>query len=148
MIQEVQAGDTTARCARIRERSFDPWRMDYPLAAEEAFSAEYRDTTDVPPEERGDRCPWLHGLICMKCCGWGRIPTPAEMMEAFQAETPDTRQQAMLSTAIGEGTPLDWVMMHRHGVFTWRQLHRAAKRTGPWPAETVRRINQFAEESR
>ena len=148
MVQEKEAGDTTARCARMRERWFDPWRMDHPLAPEEAFSAEYRDTTDVPPDERFDRCPWLHGLIHMKCCGWRQMPTPAEMMEAFETDAPDRRQQAMLSTAIGEGTALDWVMMHRHGVFTWRQLHRAAERTGPWPAETVRQINQFAEERR
>ena len=32
--------ETRRRSARIRERSFDPWRMDYPTAAEEAFSAE------------------------------------------------------------------------------------------------------------
>ena len=139
-------GDTTPQAARRQERLFDPWRLDYPLAAKEAFSAEYRDTTAVPPEERRDRCPWLLGLIRTKCCGWRRMPTPAEMIEAFRTKTPDTRQEAILSTAIGEGTPIEWAMMHRHGVFTWRELHRAAKRTGPWPAETVRRINQFAEQ--
>ena len=141
----IQEGDTTARAARLRERAFDPWRIDYPLAAEETFSGEYRDTTDVPPEERRERCPWLHGLIDMKCCGWRRMPRPAEVMEAFLSDTPNTRQQAMLSTVICEGTALDWVMMHRHGVFTWRQFRRAAERTGPLTAGTVRRINQFAE---
>ena len=144
----AQTEDTTARCARMRERWFDPWRLDHPLAPEEAFSSEYRDTRDVPPDERGECCPWLHGLISMKCRGWKRTPTPAEMMKAFEADTPDRRQQAMLSTAIGEGTVLDWVMMHRHGVFTWRHLRRAAERTGPWPAATVRLINRFAEHAR
>ena len=144
-IQQVQAGDTTARAARVRELSFDPWRMDYPLAPKETFSDEYRDTTDVAPEERRERCPWLHGLIDMKCCGWRRRPRPSEVMEAFRSDTPNTRQQAMLSTVISEGTPLDWVMMHHHGVFTWRQFRRAAERTGPWTARTVRRINRFAE---
>ena len=236
----VKNADDAARAARHRERAFDPWRMDYPLAPEEAFNAKYRDTTDVAAEERGERCPWLHGLIDMKCCGWRRRPTPAEVMEAFRSDTPNTRvnghqkprqseqmvdhnilgvwsgassdkgksgrrarsrrqgrepresgggaqrraltpastrgtcrsddapatttscgrhesrirrflavantrQQAMLSTVISEGTPLDWVMMYHHGVFTWRQFRRAAERTGPWTARTVRRINRFAE---
>ena len=140
------ADDTRCRIARLEERRFDPWRIDYPLAPSEAFSDRYNDTTNMPAEERGERCPWLQGLIRMKCCGWKRIPTPTEMVEAFRTNSPDTRQQALLSTAIGEGTPIDWVMMHHNGVFTWRQLHRAAKNTGPWPAGTVKGINQFAEQ--
>lgn len=131
---------------RSEERSFDPWSLNHPLAPEDAFTAEIRETSDVPPEARGERCPWLRGLIAMKCCGWNGVPTPAEMMAALQAAEPDLEQEAMLSTVIGEGTPLDWVMMHHHGVFSWRQLRRAAELTGPWTAQTVRDINRFAEQ--
>ena len=121
-----------AREARRRreEALDDPWRLDAETATEEAFDDEYATGGDVPAHERGPYSRWAQGLLDTKCCGWRERPTAAETYAAFRADEPTTRQTAILATVVGEGTALDWGMMHHEGVFTWRRMRRAVQRTG------------------
>ena len=133
-----------AEARRRREEALDdPWRLDAETATEEGFDDEYATGGDVPAHERGPHSRWAQGLLDTKCCGWRERPTSAETYAAFRSAEPTTRQTAILATVVGEGTALDWGMMHHEGVFTWRQMRRAVQRTGPWTAHTVIKLNLF-----
>lgn len=130
-------------CAE-RNRLDDPWALDVPVGPDEAFSDAYVEADDVAPENRGPNSPAIGALFRAKCCGWPRMPTAAECYAAMRTEVPTRRQMAVLSTVIGEGDAFDIVNAWHEGAFTWRQLARAMRATGPWTADKVRLLNRFA----
>ena len=130
-------------CAE-RNRLEDPWALDVPVGPDEAFSDTYVEADDVAPENRGPNSPAVGALFRAKCCGWPRMPTAAECYAAMRAEAPTRRQMAILSTVVGEGDAFDIVNAWHEGAFTWRQLARAMRATGPWTADKVRLLNRFA----
>lgn len=116
------------------------------LLPPERFPQGYHEATELPPRKRGPGSEMLRAMLICKTAGWWKHPTAAEAYEAFRAERPDTRQNAIMEAVVGEGNP-DWLAKAWHeGAFTWPQVIRFMRSRQGWPAAYVQWINSFEGE--
>ena len=121
----------------------DPLDLSLRVLPPDAFDGHYHDAPDVPPADKGPGSPTIADLLAGSCCGWPDKPTPAEAYEAFRDPQPSERRRAIIAAVIREGKARDWANAWYEGAFTWRQLAGHLRRSEPWPAAAVRRINRF-----
>ena len=121
------------------------------LAPIDAFPDEYSTAENLaavrPDADTGATGPHsqtIRGLLGGACAGWRVRPTSVHLHDALRANNPTRRQRSIATELINEASFENLVNAHTEGVFTWRQLARAAQRQGAAPPLRIRQINAFA----
>ena len=136
----------------LRNELLPPENFSDELAAPEDYFDETSDWTTPDKPRTGEESRALQDVVGGSCRGWAKPPTAKELYEAFQAETPDTRQRALLRTWFTEATVGQLTQGQVQRAYTDRQLVRAIHAIGfgrteeAWAAHRIRIINSWARE--
>ena len=95
--------------------------------------------TPIGPESRTVQM----GLFS-ECAGWRTPPTAAELYHAMRAPRPTTRQTLVMRTWLRAASFSELLGGWIEYAYTWRDLVRAAHRTGPHRNELKHWLNDFA----
>ena len=102
------------------------------LGPPERYDDEYTPTErllslrpDADPEATGPRSRSVRAVICGRCAGWARPPTPEEVYDAMRATKRTAQQRSAIGVLTQEADFEELVNAHLEGAFTWRQLVRA-----------------------
>ena len=121
------------------------------LAPPEAFShrrADARVREDYlpghDPTAIRERSSTVDSRISSSCCGWVVPPTVAEFYDAVHAETPTTRQRALIRMWTKEAGPDEIVLAWVEEVHTIRELVAAVHRAQADHPQVARELNRLA----
>lgn len=135
------------RQAKARHRDEEPEVLAPPEAfsdhrADESVRNEYFPGHD--PEAIRARSATVRSRLASSCCGWVVQPTPAEFYDAVHAETPTTRQRALVRMWTKEAEPAQIVLAWAEEVYTMRELVAAIHRAGGDHPAVAKELNRLA----
>ena len=110
----------------------------------ERFPDEDLTSASVPVHERGSRSPAIQGLIAGNCCGWPRMPTGEETVEALRAAEPDQRQRSILAMIATQMPVLEMMRAALEGACTLRDFARAVGAVSRTARPKWRVMNRWA----
>ena len=136
----VQWGDPWERepCDLLPPEAF--YGPECPRPSEEMLRRAGVDV-DVPtgPESRV-----VELRLFSECAGWPEPATARELYEAMRAESPTPRQVLVMRTWLRAASFSELLGGWIEHAYTWRELARAAHRTGPHRNELKHWLNDFA----
>ncbi len=132
----------------------DPWEMEpCDLLPPEAF---YGEDAPRPPAEllrgcgvdptvpTGPESRTVEMRLFSECAGWRTPATAAELYEAVRSPRPKERQSLVMRTWLRAASFSELLGGWIEYAYTWRDLVRAAHRTGPHRNELKHWLNDFA----
>ncbi len=122
------------------------------LGLPERYNDEYTPTEtllslrpDADPDATGPRSQTVRSVICGRCAGWAKPPTPEEVYEAMRTAHRNRDQRSAIGVLTREADFEELMNAHLERAFTWRQLVRAFQERKHVPRNRAGFLRRFAQ---